>query len=70
VISSHFVTCIAVTKPCDYRSTLRDLTQMTLDLVPNHVKESVWLALTTAQRVSADVNVKISVAYVIADSSR
>jgi hypothetical protein len=69
VISSHFVTCTVVTKPHDYRNTLRDLTQMTLGLVRDHVTESVWVASAAAQRVSADANVKTSITYVIADPS-
>jgi hypothetical protein len=62
--------CTANTEPRDYRNTLRELTQTTLDLVRNHVAESVWVASATAQRVSADANVKVSIAYVITRSSR
>jgi len=49
----------------EHRQTLRTLTDITEELVRNHVRESAWVVMAAAQRVNADTKVKSCIACVL-----
>lgn len=57
----HFVHLCLVDRP-EYRYTLKNLTDVTEELVRNHVRESAWVVMAAAQRVNADTKVKSCIA--------
>ncbi|KIM44169.1 hypothetical protein M413DRAFT_443207 [Hebeloma cylindrosporum] len=53
---------VKVSSRPNHRKTLKVLTDVTEELVRNHVRESAWVVMAAAQRVNADTKVKSCIA--------